>query len=77
LKSESCQEQLAQQQAKHNDEPCDKKWWAAYSHNLLDFKELRNACCHSGYFGWDKVEELIDILFTNGVFLKTIVGKSL
>lgn len=77
LKEESNREQLAQRQATHNNELCDKKWWNIYYSNLFDFKELRNACCHSGFFEWSKVETLIRILFTNGEFLKTTVGKRL
>lgn len=77
LKEESKREQLVQRRATHNNKLCDKKWWDTYYRDLLDFRELRNTCCHSGYFGWSKVEELINNLFTNGEFLKTTVGKSL
>jgi hypothetical protein len=77
LKEESNREQLAQRQAMYNKEQCDKGWWDVYYNNLSDFKDLRNTCCHSGFFGWDKVEELICILFTSDEFLKTTVGKRL
>lgn len=77
LKQEDNREQLAQRQVMYQKELCDKKWWDIYCDNLSDFKDLRNACCHSGFFGWDKVEKLIDILFTKNEFLKTTVGKHL
>lgn len=77
LKEESEREKLAQKQATHNNELCDKKWWDIYYRDLLEFRELRNTCCHSGDFGWSKVEALIHILFTSGEFLKTTVGKRL
>jgi hypothetical protein len=77
LKEESNREQLAQRQVMYNDELCDKEWWDIYYNNLSEFKDLRNTCCHSGFFGWDKVEKLIFILFKCNEFLKTTVGKCL
>ena len=77
LKEESNREQLAQRQVLYNNELCDKEWWDIYYNNLSDFKNLRNICCHSGFFGWDKVEKLISILFKYNEFLKTTVGKCL
>lgn len=77
LKKESNREQLAQRHAMYHNELCDKRWWDIYYRNLSDFRNLRNTCCHPGFFGWDKVEALICILFTRDEFSKTTAGKSL
>ncbi|MFB1051487.1 AAA domain-containing protein [Paraliobacillus sp. JSM ZJ581] len=77
LKKESNQDQLAQRQVVYHNELCDKRWWDIYYRNLSDFRNLRNICCHPGFFGWDKVEALICILFTRDEFSKTTAGKSL
>lgn len=77
LREESNREQLAEKQVVYNSRLCDKKWWDIYYSNLSDFKELRNTCCHSSFFGWDEMEELIRVLFMQEEFLKTIVGKQL
>jgi hypothetical protein len=78
LREENNREHLAQKQAKYNDELCDKTWWYTYYMDLSTFKNLRNACCHSGKFKWSEMEKLIDNLFiADREFLKTLVGKHL
>lgn len=39
------------------------RWWEKYNDKLLQCKELRNACCHSGAFPWKKLDQLLIVLF--------------
>ena len=77
LREESRREQLATCQSIINGQPCDRKWWDTYFERLVEFKALRNQCCHTDKFAWQHVEDLLDVLFQRREFLNTMVGRSL
>lgn len=56
---------------------CDREWWETYANRLKDFKNLRNACCHSEPFGWAQYEQMLKILFEQREFMNTLVGGAL
>lgn len=64
---------------------CDEPWWEEYARKLEQCKDERNNCCHTKFFGWNKLEKLLDILFGNpvdgqivrGLFCEADTGKSL
>ena len=66
-------------------EKCDEYWWEEYARKLEQCKDERNNCCHTKFFGWNKLEKLLDILFGNpvdeqtvrGLFCEADAGKSL
>lgn len=71
---------------KHSErQECTKSWWEEYARKLEQCKDERNNCCHTKFFGWNKLEKLLDILFGNtdgermvrGLFCEVTAGRSL
>lgn len=66
-------------------EECTRFWWEEYARKLEQCKDERNNCCHTKFFGWNKLEKLLNILFGNaidgqvvrGLFCEADTGKSL
>lgn len=64
---------------------CTKLWWDEYARKLEQCKDERNNCCHTKFFGWNKLEKLLNLLFGNtddsetvrGLFCEADTGKSL
>lgn len=64
---------------------CTRLWWEEYARKLEQCKDERNNCCHTKFFGWNKLEKLLDILFRNtdkeqminGLFSEASTGRSL
>lgn len=77
LREEICQQILASKGAVIFGSVCDLTWWDDYGKRLIDFKDLRNACCHSEPFGWDQYEQMLNILFEQREFMNTLVGDVL
>ena len=64
---------------------CTEAWWEEYARKLEQCKDERNNCCHTKFFGWNKLEKLLNILFGNptdgqtvrGLFCEADTGRSL
>lgn len=63
---------------------CTEVWWEEYARKLEQCKDERNNCCHTKFFGWNKLEKLLDILFRNvdsqdvkGLFCEADAGRIL
>ena len=77
LGQEDCREKLAKQEVSMDAVLCNRNWWNNYYNNLEQFRVLRNRCCHTDPFEWSHVEQLIEVLFGQQIFLKTLVGEKL
>lgn len=77
LREEICRQILASKGAVIFGSVCDLTWWDDYGKRLMDFKDLRNACCHSEPFGWEQYEQMLNILFEQREFMNTLVGDVL
>lgn len=56
---------------------CDECWWKTYAEELEEFRKLRNNCCHSEPMSWQQEKKLVQILFEQQAFIKTMVGNAL
>ena len=77
LGDKTCLKELANKGAVVFGSPCDLQWWTSYQEKLADFKDLRNACCHSEPFSWEQYEQMLKILFEQREFMNTLVGDAL
>ena len=77
LGDKTCLKELANKGAVVFGSPCDLEWWTSYQKKLSDFKDLRNACCHSEPFSWEQYEQMLKILFEQREFMNTLVGDAL
>lgn len=77
LREENIQQILAGKGAVLFGHPCGLEWWSNYAKQLVDFKDLRNACCHSEPFSWNQHEQMLKILFGQREFMNTLVGGAL
>lgn len=77
LNKEKLRSRLASRRVFLFEQVCDEQWWKTYAEELEGFRKLRNTCCHSEPLNWQQVNELIQILFDRGEFMKTLVGDAL
>ncbi len=77
LNQERIRSCLASRKVQLFGEACDSRWWEGYAEKLEKFRGLRNLCCHSEPLSWEQEKELIEVLFGQQEFMKTMVGDSL
>lgn len=77
LRDATCKQILADKGAVVFETLCDLSWWDVYAALLIDFKDLRNACCHSEPFSWKQYEQMLKILFEQRELMNTLVGDAL
>lgn len=78
LSDKNCQQVLVDKKAVIEDSLCDQIWWDNYGKQLLNFKNLRNACCHSEPITVENYQQILTILFEQREFMNTLfVGNAL
>lgn len=77
LNKEELRSRLASRRVFLFEQVCDEQWWKTYAEELEVFRKLRNTCCHSEPLNWQQENEIIQILFNRGEFMKTLVGNAL